>query len=265
MFPPDYRIPIIDKSRYSGSYWELPVDGEDPRYDEPLVRLESVEVSYECYHARTDGGNAPYHRPVEGSRRDVWSRRSLAAKLVEINKLLRPHGRELFVLDGYRPIACQRGLWNFYYRQGQKVLGRASEQEYRAHALTFIADPAPFDENDSATWPAHTTGASLDLTLRDLSTGQLLDMGSNFEEITETSSSDFFERLLEQGEVAASDPRLNNRRLLHWAMHQQGILNDPFVFWHHDWGNQHYVKTWRALFPDPPKAAWYGYISPPPE
>lgn len=163
------------------------------------------------------------------------------------------------------PIACQRGLWDFYYREAQRTLGHSSEEEYRAFALTYIADPAPFDEKDSATWPAHTTGASVDLTLRELATGRLADMGSNFEEITETSSSDFFERLLDKGEIEEADPRLQNRRMMHWAMHEQGILNDPFVFWHHDWGNQHYVKTWRALFPNPPAAAWYGYIAPPPE
>ena len=261
----DYRIPIIDKNQYAGTYWEMPVDPQDPRYDEPLVRLESVQVAYESYHARTDGGNPPYHRPVEGSRKDVWSRKSLAGKLAAANERLRPYGMELFILDGYRPIACQRGLWDFYYREAQRTLGHSSEEEYRAFALTYIADPAPFDEKDSATWPAHTTGASVDLTLRELATGRLADMGSNFEEITETSSSDFFERLLDKGEIEEADPRLQNRRMMHWAMHEQGILNDPFVFWHHDWGNQHYVKTWRALFPNPPAAAWYGYIAPPPE
>jgi hypothetical protein len=35
------------------------------------------------------------------------------------------------------------------------------------------------------------------------------------------------------------------------------------VFWHYDWGNQNYVKNWRALRSDPPLPAFYGYIQDP--
>ena len=72
-----------------------------------------------------------------------------------------------------------------------------------------------------------------------------------------------FERELIAGRIAADDRRLWNRRLIHWAMSAAGFLNDPFVFWHYDWGNQLYIKVRRALFADAPKAAWYGYIGPP--
>ena len=264
-FQKEYRIPVIDREQYAGTYWDVPVDRNHPSYNEPLVPLESENVSYLCYHARTDGDNPPYHKAVTGSRKDMWLRRSLAKKLAEVNTSLRPHDLELLILDGYRPIACQQGLWDFYYQQGRDLLGAAATRdELYAHARTFVADPAPFDENDCTTWPAHTTGASIDTTLRVISTEVVVDMGSNFEEITETSHSDYFERLLDQGEISTDDRRLIHRRILHWAMHRHGILNDPFVFWHHDWGNQHHVKTWRALFPDPPEAAMYGYIPPPP-
>jgi D-alanyl-D-alanine dipeptidase len=46
-------------------------------------------------------------------------------------------------------------------------------------------------------------------------------------------------------------------------MSSEGFENDPFTFWHYDWGSQLYVKMTRALRANPAKAAWYGYIAPP--
>src|SRR5919199_1410471 len=261
----DYKIPIIDRHQYAGSYRNIPVDPDASLFHEPLIKLESVNVEFECYYAKTDGKNPPYYRPIEGSRQDVWSRKSVAEKLANVNNRLRPFGVELFVLDGYRPIECQRGLWNFYYAKAKQEMPNGSEQERRAHAKEHITEPEPFDPLDSRTWPTHTTGAAVDLTLRDLVSGKLVDMGSNFVEITDISYNDYFERQLAKGLINEDDKRLQNRRLLHWAMNQEGFLNDPFVFWHYDWGNQLYVKVRRALFADAPKAAWYGYVEPPME
>lgn len=258
-----YRIPCIDRARYAGTYRNIPIDFADPRSREPLVALESVEVAFDCYHARTDGSNPPYHRPVEGSRKDVWLRRAAAGMLAAANADLHPYGVELLVLDGYRPIDCQRGLWAFYFSEARAKLTDPSDEDCRRYALEHIADPGPFDESDTSSWPAHTTGGAVDLTLRSLATSEPVDMGSNFEEITPTSYNDYFERRLLAGAIDETDPRLVNRRLLHWAMNRQGFLNDPFVFWHYDWGNQLYVKIRRALFADAPQAAWYGHIAPP--
>ena len=125
-----------------------------------------------------------------------------------------------------------------------------------------------FNENDPRTWPAHTNGAAVDLTLRDSVTRQLLDMGANFEDDSDSAASagDYFERELTDGRIDENDVRLQNRRLLNWAMTREGLLNETAkVFWHYDWGNQIYVRASRAFLPDPPKAAWYGYIESPGE
>jgi len=89
-------------------------------------------------------------------------------------------------------------------------------------------------------------------------------MGARFEEDIEANVGDYFERELAAGRIDESDVRLQNRRLLHWAMTREGLLNETAkVFWHYDWGNQIYVRASRAFLNDPPKAAWYGYIEPP--
>jgi D-alanyl-D-alanine dipeptidase len=251
---------------FSSSYRDIPVDQNDARSREPLVPLEWVGVAFESYYAKTDGNNPPFGRPIEGSRADIWLRKSVAEKLARVNTLLRPFAAELFVLDGHRSVACQQGLWDFYYNKAKQEIPDGSEQDHRAYALQFIIDPASFDENDSTTWPAHTNGAAIDLTLRDSESGELLDMGATFEADADEdkSAGDYFERQLKAGHIDEDDVRLQNRRLLNWAMAQEGLLNETAkVFWHYDWGNQIYVRASRALLKDPPKAAWYGYIAPP--
>jgi D-alanyl-D-alanine dipeptidase len=262
----DHQVPITSLDMFSSSYRDIPVDQNDARSCEPLIPLKSVGVAFESYYAKTDGNNPPFGRAIEGSRPDIWLRKTVAEKLARVNDLLRPFTAELFVLDGHRSVACQQGLWDFYYQKAKTENPDGNEQEHRAHALQFIIDPASFDESDSKTWPAHTNGAAIDLTLRDSESGELLEMGAAFEADADLDISvgDYFERQFIAGNIDQDDVRLQNRRLLNWAMTQEGLLNETAkVFWHYDWGNQIYVRASRALLPDPPEAAWYGYVAPP--
>ena len=262
----DHQVPATSPRMFSSPYSEIPIDKNDPRGREPLIPLESVGVAFESYYSKTDGKNPPFGISIEGSRQDVWLRKSVTEKLASVNELLRPFEAELFVFDGHRSVACQQGLWNFFYAKAEQQDALGSEQEHRAYAMQFIVDPASFDEADSRTWPAHTNGAAVDLTLRDSVTGDLLDMGANFEEDSDSDASvgDYFERQLAAGHIDEDDVRLQNRRLLNWAMTREGLLNETAkVFWHYDWGNQIYVRASRVFLPDPPQAAWYGYIESP--
>ena len=262
----DHQVPITSLQMFSKPYSEIPIDRTDPRGREPLIPLESVNVAFESYYAKTDGENPPFGRPIEGSRKDIWLRKSVAEKLARVNELLRPFEAELFVFDGHRTVACQQGLWNFYIDQAKQKNPGGSEQDHRAYARQFVVDPASFNENDSRSWQAHTSGGAIDLTLRDSATGELLDMGATFEDDgdKEVSVGDFFERQLTAGQIDEDDVRLQNRRLLNWAMTAEGLLNETAkLFWHYDWGNQSYVRASRALLQNPPKAAWYGYIAAP--
>jgi len=259
-----HRIPITDWIR--PSYRDVPIDASDPRHAEPLVRLDGFGVAYRSYHARSDGQNPPYYRAVKGSRVDMWLRESAAARLQAVNETLRPLGYELLVLDGYRPIACQRELWQFYYDAAWLALDAPTPEACRAHALRSVADPADFSPDDPRTWPVHSTGGCVDLTMRGLDDGLAVDLGWRFEELTETSRPDHFERLLEAGQIAPDDSRLRLRRTLHWAMSSHDWVSDPHVSWHYDWGTQSGVLTQLALHGNGPRAACYGYAAdPPPE
>ena len=140
---------------------------------------------------------------------------------------------------------------------------RADDATLADHVCHYVSDPRLFDPNDPRTWPAHATGAALDLTLRDRRTGELLDMGTHFDDMSTASHSDYYERLLHAGRIAPGDERLRNRRLLHWAMQEQGFTNYSYECWHFDYGNQMYIMMLKFLGRDREQAAWYGYVPAP--
>ncbi len=245
----------------------MPVDAQHPLHAEPLVNLCDHGLVGENYYARTDGGNAPYHRAIAGHVNGLWARKSVAEKLVRVNRGLQGWGLRLFVWDAYRPPACQRGLWDFWWEQMRRDCPDAADALIRARVSKFVSDPSRFDPDDPATIPTHATGAAIDVTLQHLDTGAFAEMGAGFDEMSERAASDYYERALERREIAPDDPRLLYRRLLSSAMRAQGFVNYPPEFWHFDWGNQMYVRNLAAnpaaLGGDAPRAAWYGYIRPP--
>lgn len=263
MFDLDYRIPIVDLEPIRRSHHAVSLDREDARFHEPLVKLDDYDIAFISYHAITDGSNPPYYRAIKGSRQEGWLRKTVAEKLVNVNRNLRPYGAEVLIYDAYRPIECQRGLWEFFYERGRREIPNATEDDCRKYALGYVRDPRKFDKLDTRTFPIHLTGSSVDVTLKYLGSDELLDMGSRFEEIIDVSITDHFERQLQQGTIKANDQRLLNRRLMDWAFTREGFLNDPILYWHYDWGNQLWIKVKRVLHGDAPKAAWYGHIGSP--
>jgi len=146
-----YEIPIIEPALYAGNYTAVPVDMADPRWNEALVRLDSVGVAYDSYHARKDGTNWPYCRPLAGALPDVWLRASVAAMLARVNDRLKPFGAELVVLDGYRTLACQRALWDFFYTQAVHAAPPGTPSIWRKMAARHAADPRDFKDDDPTT------------------------------------------------------------------------------------------------------------------
>jgi zinc D-Ala-D-Ala dipeptidase len=78
----------------------------------------------------------------------------------------------------------------------------------------------------------------------------------------EASHTAHFERLLNNGRIGEDDTRLRNRRLLYWAMRNQGFTNYSYEYWHFDYGDQVHIMALRQLGQDA-HAAWYGYVPPP--
>lgn len=260
---PSYEIKLQDWDADAGSYGDVAVDASDARYNDPLVRMREAGVACESYYARTDGRNRPYHTKIPGSLEDVWCRSLVAEKLAQTNLRLMSFGVELFVWDAYRSIETQKGLWDFFDEQIKRELPALTDEQRYAHIVKYVSDPRRFDRFDSTTWPVHSSGGAVDLTLRRLDTGENVAMGAGFDEMTDASHSDALERALRKGLIAADDDALNNRRLLHWAMESEGFVNYPLEYWHFDWGDQMYVHHFVPQTGRSPKAAWYGYVDVP--
>jgi zinc D-Ala-D-Ala dipeptidase len=263
MYAIDYQIPLVDLTKIRLPHYQIQVDEQSPLFDEPLVNLKDYDLPFLSWHAITDGSNAPYGKPIQGSHQEGWLRQTVAEKLERANGLLKPFNAELLVLDAYRSIECQRGLWRYFYERGRKENPLADEEELRQYALGYVRDPRNFDRLDARTFPIHITGSSIDVTLRQRDTGQWLNMGSKFEEIIDISATDYFERQLQLGAMAENDERLWNRRLMDWALRSEDFLNDPILYWHYDWGNQIWVKVKNAIYGNAPAKAWYGHIDAP--
>lgn len=268
--------------RQTGSaltYHQIPVDLTHPRAKERLVDLGGYGIASEAFYARADKLNAPYFRPIEGASSTVRCRETVARMLRQTNEKLAPLGIELFVLDGWRSIECQRALWNFFMQQAKVKLPGAAQSELVQYAGKYCSDPSRFKPTDSRTWTTHVTGGAVDVTLRRRHTGELLYMGGIFDDPSELSSASYYEtgvapRVVRSGKTlvqtgnglttaehspTTADDTLSaqqaraNRRLLYWAMTEAGFANYPPEWWHFDFGDQMWVQNTKGA-----TKAWYG-------
>ena len=110
--------------------------------------------------------------------------------------LARHAGLRLVVFDGYRPRAAQRALWN---------------------ACPDVRYVIPPEVGSS-----HTRGIAVDLTLAD-ETGQLLDMGTDFDDMREIAW---------PASTEVSPQALRNRMWLAGIMHTAGFIGIRTEWWH---------------------------------
>lgn len=233
-------------------YHGQPVDLTLPLSSEPLIKAEDVGLASESYYARTDGKNAPYNRCIPGTLPQVWMRESVAVRLGHVNQMLAPRGLELYLWDAYRPIETQRALWDHFLEEGRKKLQTDDPERLRQYAGHFVSEPSGYDPEDPLTWPTHNTGGAVDVTLRDKATGQLLEMGSGYDEPVDRTFTDDLER----HHAPADKPTLINRRILYNAMTKTGFRNYPYEWWHYDYGTQMWLQNGGRL--GGCTKAWYG-------
>ncbi len=226
---------------------------------EPLVDVSELGLARNSIYARDDGLNAPYAKRFRSASKNIYLRHTVAKKLVEINCSLAPYQVELYLLDGYRPIELQVEVWDDFVEQARRVLTNPTEDECANYAGYYCSDPRSFDECNYKTWPTHSTGGAIDLFLRALSNKEPLFFGSIFDDATEISYTDHFERNISDNDGASIVEARRNRRLLYWAMTNAGFANYPYEWWHFDWGTQ----MWVVNSGDYTRIPVYGYAKRP--
>jgi len=251
-------IPLFLPLEDEASYRTYPFDEDHPLADEPMVEASEHGLAADSAYDRRDGLNAPYYKRLDGALEGVWVRRSVANKLHSVNKRLEPLGVEVFVFDGFRRVECQRAIFDHFDEVIRRENPKANEENIARLLDQYISDPRGFDAAKPETWFSHCTGAAVDLTLRLKRTGEFLFMGSLFDDPSEISHTDFFERSGAPDYASAIDAR-RNRRLLYFAMAAEGFANLPTEWWHFDWGDKMWAKNRRyldrSLAIEP---AWYG-------
>ncbi|MFH7587036.1 M15 family metallopeptidase [Oceanimonas smirnovii] len=203
---------------------------------DPLVPLGLVPPPLRVYPAY-------FHLGVPGALTECYVRRSVLHRLQQAATLL-PSGTELVVLDGWRPFRVQEYLFETLTDALKRRFPDEDDQHLLARARHFVSVPST-DENAPS---PHLTGGAVDVCLCD-GNGQLLNMGTAFDDITPWSYTAAFEAVVKPG--AAEAEVIENRRLLHSCMTRAGFTNLPSEWWHYDYGTQNwawYSQQPAALF-----------------
>jgi len=251
-------VPIHRPDPGARSYRLYPVDESHPMLADPLVRASDFGLAGESYYRRTDGLNAPYYRALPGAPRHVWVRRAVAERLARANEMLNSAGLEFFLLDGYRSIACQQGIYDWMLEHAMTTAGIANVEAAKKYIDPYISDPSVFRRDDSTTWISHITGGAIDLVLRRVTTGEQLFMGGLFDDPHELSGTDWYEKPENRVGSASEREAVRNRRILFWTMIDAGFSNLPSEWWHFDYGDQLWAKNRARIVPgEPAQTAWY--------
>lgn len=136
------------------------------------------------------------------SGRETFLRNPVASALCAVQETLQQKGLGLKVFDAYRPYSATQKMWELI------------------HDDRYVADPAKGS--------GHNRGLSVDLTLVNLQTGKELDMGTGFDNFTDSAHHDF---------KNLSPAVLQNRLLLKEAMEQKGFKALSTEWWHYSWPN----------------------------
>ena len=144
-------------------------------------------------------------RPVYTEAR-AFLQRPAAEALARASRALRKQGFGLVVFDGYRPWHVTKLFWDLTPEDKKQ----------------FVADPARGSR--------HNRGCAVDLTLRDLRTGEQVSMPGEYDEMTERSHVNYAGGTAEQRRL---------RDLLRAAMEAEGFTVYEPEWWHFDY------KDWR--------------------
>ena len=131
----------------------------------------------------------------------TYLRYDAAMALLEVQNFLTLQGYTLKIFDAYRPYAVTKLMWNLIKDE------------------RYVANP----KNGSG----HNKGTSVDLTIVKISSNTELDMGTGFDNFTDTAHHSFTSKL--NADV------IHNRNLLKTTMEQFGFKSLETEWWHYSW------------------------------
>lgn len=167
-----------------------------------MIELRTLipDIVYDLRYATTN--NFMGRKMYSGNIRHTFLRRPAAEALAKVQEELKARGLGLKIYDGYRPYSVTVKFWEL-----------VKDEKY-------VANPARGS--------AHNRGLAVDLTIIDFKTKKELDMGTGFDNFTDTAHHSFSNL---DAEVK------QNRKLLKDTMKKYGFDLFDTEWWHYSWPN----------------------------
>jgi D-alanyl-D-alanine dipeptidase len=188
------RLKVIRKNN---TYWQQVQADSLQR----LIELKSLLPAI-VYDLRYATKNNFTKKQLYKSGDQTFLRLQTALGLQKVQLELKQKGYGLKIFDAYRPYSATEKMWELI-------------QDER-----YVANPAKGS--------GHNRGLAVDLTIINLSTGEELNMGTGFDNFSDTAHHDF-------RNLPATI--LQNRELLKKTMEQYGFKALDTEWWHYSWPN----------------------------
>lgn len=166
-----------------------------------LVKLDSTIKLDIRYATRNNFLGRPVYKQAR-----AFLQRPAAEALVRVHQRLRAQGYGVVVFDGYRPWSVTKIFWDVT-PQDKKI---------------FVADPSQGSR--------HNRGCAVDLSLFELATGKIVQMPSEYDEMTERAHINY---------ACATPETKSLRDTLRSAMEAEGFAVYEPEWWHYDY------KDWK--------------------
>ncbi|MGP4094734.1 M15 family metallopeptidase [Nonomuraea sp. KM90] len=203
--------------------WQSPNDVvliSDPRVTSIPVRESGEPLADVRGRLRVD------QRLADGAGAYAHLRSGLLLRLEHAESLL-PDGYHLLIVEGYRPIATQRRIFDEY----RATFSDLTPDESYIAASRYVSpvEVAP-----------HTAGAAVDLTLC-APDGTEYDMGTAVNDNPEQSHGACY-----TAAPNISDDARAHRKLLAAALEPAGLVNYPTEWWHWSYGDRYWAMSTQA-------------------
>lgn len=201
-------LPALVSYAQDTGYTRPPVTGKWDDYKrqvkadpaKKMIELKSLipGIVYDLRYATTN--NFMHRLMYPAGTRQTFLRKNAAEALLKVQQELNQGGMGLKIFDAYRPYSVTVKFWEL-----------VKDERY-------VANP----KNGSG----HNRGAAVDLTLIDMKTRQELNMGTGFDNFSDTAH---------QGFTKLPDATLKNRSLLKTTMEKYGFRAYSDEWWHYSW------------------------------
>jgi D-alanyl-D-alanine dipeptidase len=167
-------------------------------------------------------------KPVDGYLANrIVGTNAVCTALAEVREKAESLGFGLLLWDGYRP---QRAVDNFVRWSHEPEDGRTKLRHY-----PNIDRAAMFEEGYVATKSGHSRGSTVDMTLYDLASGELLAMGGDH---------DFMDEISHHGAAQVTKAEAANRQHLRSLMESCGFVAYECEWWHYTLKDEPYPDTY---------------------